>query len=352
MVRKALPRKASAPKATASASQPATSPTEEQKANTRKGYDRAHSKKYPACFPCYNRQVKCSNTSEMTGFPCEACVRRGTTADCVAHQSHPSWIPGVSGATHKRKGATQKRKRNADRLETEAEGNAEEGDDQEPKKKRSKKSAVDDEEFTVAGSRMPNASKGRKRVGDTHMSEDLGKDDGTNDQKAMEDVEGNTTADEEVPMPTLFMPHSMPNTREIARRALINKLMQITRTNDRNDDQSESKENQSEAGILPIEEQNKNPAGLEKSEPHPKQSTHASLEPDTPKLFTVEETESSLGDAAKRPEVRLVVDQMHNTSGNRQVPRSMHLLMARIVRSCNEAGVSLPRDEPGHRGQW
>ncbi|KAM3421444.1 hypothetical protein BST61_g1838 [Cercospora zeina] len=331
MARTAPPRKASAANATASASQPATSPTEEQKANTRKGYDRAHSKQYPACYPCYTRQVKCSNTSDMTGFPCTACVRRGTTADCVAHESHPSWVPGVSGATHRRKGAIQKRKRKADQPESEAGDDVEEGSDQEPETKRSKKSAVDDEGVTAAGIEGSETTKFPKRKANALMSEDM-------------DQNIESTAGQAVPMPD----SSMPDTGEVARRALINRLMHIGNTNDQNNDQSAG--NEPEGGVSPTEEPNENTAHPEKTAEHSKQPTTAHLEPDASKLSTVEEIESSLGAAADRPEVGLVVDQMHNryASGTRQVPHSMHLLMARIVRSCNDAGVSPPSDSPSH----
>ncbi|KAF2210187.1 hypothetical protein CERZMDRAFT_99606 [Cercospora zeae-maydis SCOH1-5] len=69
----------------------------------RRAHDVKHSKKFPACHQCKQRRVKCSNTRDETGFPCEACIKYGVPAEeCMSHFEDPHRVPGVSGATHKR----------------------------------------------------------------------------------------------------------------------------------------------------------------------------------------------------------------------------------------------------------
>ncbi|PPJ51718.1 hypothetical protein CBER1_08894 [Cercospora berteroae] len=61
--------------------------------------DLAQAKAFPACRPCQKRKVKCSNTSDETGFPCDACKKRGTEGECVDHLTVAQQpLPAVSGA--------------------------------------------------------------------------------------------------------------------------------------------------------------------------------------------------------------------------------------------------------------
>ncbi|WPA98570.1 uncharacterized protein RHO25_003182 [Cercospora beticola] len=62
----------------------------------------AQAKAFPACRPCQKRKVKCSNTSDETGFPCDACKKRGTEDECVDHLTVVQQpLPAVSGSSRR-----------------------------------------------------------------------------------------------------------------------------------------------------------------------------------------------------------------------------------------------------------
>lgn len=62
----------------------------------------AQAKAFPACRPCQKRKVKCSNTSDETGFPCDACKKRGTEGECVDHLAVAQQpLPAVSGPSRR-----------------------------------------------------------------------------------------------------------------------------------------------------------------------------------------------------------------------------------------------------------
>ncbi|KAI5360450.1 putative zn(2)-C6 fungal-type DNA-binding domain-containing protein [Septoria linicola] len=58
-------------------------------------------KLFPACTRCQERRVKCSNTLNETGFPCDWCKEKGFKDDCQNHLKDPKWRKGESGATNK-----------------------------------------------------------------------------------------------------------------------------------------------------------------------------------------------------------------------------------------------------------
>ncbi|PIA98015.1 hypothetical protein CB0940_05970 [Cercospora beticola] len=336
--RKTSARKTSARKASASTSSPASSPIQDHKPRSRKDHDRARSKSHPACYCCYDRRVKCSNTKFMTGFPCRACVRRGTTADCIAHKDHPNWVPGVTGATHKRK-------RKVKQLEQDAADEAKDGNKEKPKKKQKgpKPRAVNVEVAAPVGVEVPTTNKSSKRKANALEPKDedeasMGNDQEPKKKRLRKDKTVDEVATSAAPLPGTGSP----------RRSLRNNIVHVANTDDGEDVQSE--DGQSEDGVAQLEEMPEQGDNVDEAEPHTDQLPGVTIKPNASKLSTVQEIESSLGSAADRPEVGLVLEQMHSryTSGSGEVPHRMHLLMARVVRHCEAAGVSAPRDQPSH----
>ena len=82
---------------------PVKQPAKAKKFYQRQPHDVAQSKKFPACFKCQRRRVKCSNTKSETGFPCTECKNMGLAAECLsAHKEDPRWRTGMGSTNHYR----------------------------------------------------------------------------------------------------------------------------------------------------------------------------------------------------------------------------------------------------------
>ncbi|GIZ37850.1 hypothetical protein CKM354_000128100 [Cercospora kikuchii] len=305
MARKASTRKTPARntttrKAPASASPPAAAPIDEPEPRTRNNHNLAQSKDYPSCYWCSKRRVRCGNTDDMMGFPCTACVRRGTTAGCVAHKDHPEWVPGVSGATHKRK-------RKVKQLEKDTTDEGKDEYDEKPKKKQknSKRKAGDVEVAAPVGVDVPVTNKLSKRKADALEPKDEDKAKRGDDQQPKKKrLRKDKTVDEfaapAAPLPETGSP----------RRSLSNNVMHTATVNDGDEVQSEGEE--SDDDVPTAGETSEEAEDVEELQPHADQLPGTTITPDASKLSTVQDIESSLGDAADRPEVGLVLEQMHS----------------------------------------